>query len=507
MAAIERQVIAKGDNLLFIDPKQGKGEIISWTLEYANEFGRAEEVRYYNPLYPEFTDYFNPIFGMKDEELVSSIKNIMQPNPNPSQTESFYLGFMEKTLMGILRGLTYLEESLDPAKDARERRLKEEMLNYIKIVEMRGHRFEGYDKENNIIFPDIAERLESQRSINQRQYAHVFNRSFITFKDLYYYAYFENLNELHETIEITSIPKSISSEKYGELQALRNDALMQLKGVLDKGQDYYESVSEGFRSLLGSLSTGRIGATFCKVRINPMLQELASKEKGFIGVFQTNPLKFKSTSEIMTKIIMASFESMFGRISGTGRENKRRLWVFIDEGEATLAPGIQGFLNKVGGIGGSLIIATQSGADFDYKLQPILARVAKDSINTTMIMKPNDLKSRTELAEFMGTVKMTKTQVMSDFGGVGGRSTTSTEEELVVTPTSLDRLDIGEGYIKHYGSRYKTIFPFVPDPIVKLEMPKLDEEILFEMATTFEKSLDAMQRKIKASSIMESENV
>jgi len=507
LASMLRQITFKGDNILFIDPKQGEGEIISWQIEAAGETNRADEVRYYNPLYPELTDYFNPCYGMKDEELFSSLKNIMQPNPNPSQTEKFYLGFMEKTLMGILRGLTYLEESHDPTGEARRRRIEEEHLNYIQIVGMRGHKFKGYDKINKILDPDISERLESKRNTTVKEYTKIFNRSFITFKDLHYYAYFERIIELHKTIEITTTPRSITPDKYLELETLREDTLIQLKGIIEKGQEYYEAVSEGFRSLLSSLSTGRIGETFCKVRINPMIEELTSNTKGFLGVIQTNPLKFKNTSEVMTKIIMASLESMFGRISGTGRKNKRRLWFIIDEGESVLAPGVQGLLNKIGGIGGTLVLATQSGADFDYKLQPILARVAKDSLNTTIIMKPNDPKSRKELAEFMGTIKATKTQVMADFGGVGGRSTTMTEEEFVVTPTTLDKLEVGEGYIKHYGKRYKCIFPFVPDPYMKLVMPKLDEESLFEISESFEKRLSLIQKRIAASSVLEEELV
>jgi hypothetical protein len=232
-----------------------------------------------------------------------------------------------------------------------------------------------------------------------------------------------------------------------------------------------------------------------------MQQILTDENRGFVGIFQPNPLKFSRTSEAMTKIIMKTLESMFGRISGTGRLNERRLWFIIDEGEAVLAEGIQSTLNKVGGIGGTVVIATQSGADFDYKLQPILARVAKDSINTIFTMKPNDPKSIKEMAENLGTIKVIKTQIMADSGGVGGRSVNMAEEELVVTPAMIDKLAVGEAYVKHYGKRAKLVFPYIPDPKGVLEMPKLPEEELMDIVNGFENAEVSLSKKeISASS-------
>lgn len=502
LAALMRQVILKGDNVIFIDPKQGKNEIISWALEFCAEAGRLEDIRYYSPLFPELCDHFNPIFGMGDEEITSSLLQLQHPSPNLSGNEIFYAGFAEKVLMGVLKGLSFSEAYYDPSGETRKKRAKREVDRYRRLMEMRGHLARRADVANKIIDPDLSERLFSKREMGHESYdPGTPDRTFITYKDILFYTMFDNLVFLYNSIKDLKTPTSFPAEKYNELEELRVDSLLLLKGIVDKGKDYYESVSEGFRALLSRLSIGRIGNTFCTIRINPMQQILTDENRGFVGIFQPNPLKFSRTSEAMTKIIMKTLESMFGRISGTGRLNKRRLWFIIDEGEAVLAEGIQSTLNKVGGIGGTVVIATQSGADFDYKLQPILARVAKDSINTIFTMKPNDPKSIKEMAENLGTIKVIKTQIMADSGGVGGRSVNMAEEELVVTPAMIDKLAVGEAYVKHYGKRAKLVFPYIPDPKGVLEMPKLPEEELMDIVNGFENAEVSLSKKeISASS-------
>lgn len=482
LASLLEQVIIKGDHVIFLDPKQGANEILSWALDYAHKSNRLKDIAYFSPLFPEMTQYTNPIFGMGDEELTSLILSIQYPNPIPTGNEVFYSGFAEKALMGELRGLNFLEQALDPSGMGVKYKLKKEVKNYITLTKLKGQQFKEYDCINNLMLPDPIDRAFSTDTPDYVDPEHMkYDRTFVTFKELYYYSDFSRMEDIYNSVKTTPIPQGLSAIKTAELEELRGDAKLLLSGIIAKGSDYYEMVSEGYRALLSRMATGRIGKTFCSVRINPFLNRIISDE-GLIAIINPNPLKFQRTAEMTTKVIMKMLESMFGTISGTGRMNKRRIWFIIDEGEAVLTPGIQTFLNKAGGLGMSMVIATQSGADFDYKLGPTLARVAKDSINTIVMMKPNDNYSKDEMVETLGTIKAFKSTFMSESGGgAGGRSTIAAEDQYIINATKVDELQVGEAYVKHYGGRYKIITPFVANPAdgrYSLKMPLVNEEIL-----------------------------
>lgn len=492
LASLLQQIILKGDHVIFWDPKQGANEVLSWALQYAYEAKRLKDMAYYSPLFPEMSQLSNILYGMGDEEIVSMISNIQHPNPLPTGNEVFYRGFLEKSLMGELRGLSYLEKALDPFGHGVRYRLKEEIKNYYKMTTLRGKEFREYDSINNILYPDPIERLESYSDSDYVEPSTMlFNRTFITFKELFYYSDFSRIEDIYNSVKTTPIPIGISDELRSELEMLRGDAELLLSGVIAKGTDYYETVSEGYRGLLSTLATGRIGKSFCTVRINPLKERIIS-DKGLIAVVNPNPLKFQRTSEVITKMYMKMFESIFGTISSSGRPNKRRIWFIIDEGEAALAPGIQVALNKMGGLGMTLVIATQSNADFEYKLGPTLARVARDSINTWFYMKPNDNTSKIDILESLGTVKAFKSTLMFSAGSFDARSTVQSENQDVTTTTKIDELKKGQAFLKHYGDRYKIIFPYVPNPgdgKFVLKMPLLDEEKLSQMEAGIESAI------------------
>jgi len=497
LASLLQQIILKGDHVIFWDPKQGSNEVLSWALQYAYEANRLKDMAYYSPLFPEMSQLSNILYGMGDEEIVSMVSNIQHPNPLPTGNEVFYRGFLEKSLMGELRGLSYLEKALDPFGHGVKYRLKEEIKNYYKMTTLRGKEFREYDAINNIIYPDPIERLESYSSSDYVEPSTMlFNRTFITFKELFYYSDFSRIEDIYNSVKTTPIPIGISEELRSELQMLKGDAELLLSGVIAKGSDYYETVSEGYRGLLSTLATGRIGKSFCTVRINPLKERIIS-DKGLIAVVNPNPMKFQRTSEVITKMYMKMFESIFGTISSSGRGNKRRIWFIIDEGEAALAPGIQVALNKMGGLGMTLVIATQSNADFEYKLGPVLARVARDSINTWFYMKPNDNASKADITESLGTVKTFKSTLMFSAGSFDARSTVFGENQDVTTSTKIDELKKGQAFLKHYGDRYKIIFPYVPNPgdgKFVLKMPLLDEEKLAKTEADIESSIMASMK-------------
>jgi hypothetical protein len=70
--------IAKGDNVIIIDPK-GSGDVYNWVLQKVIEHDRVEDFIYINPLFPEISDRLNPLayYSFPDiviNTIVNSVK-------------------------------------------------------------------------------------------------------------------------------------------------------------------------------------------------------------------------------------------------------------------------------------------------------------------------------------------------------------------------------------------------------------------------------------------------
>jgi hypothetical protein len=70
--------IAKGDNVIIIDPK-GSGDVYNWVLQKVIEHDRVEDFIYINPLFPEISDKLNPLayYSFPDiviNTIVNSVK-------------------------------------------------------------------------------------------------------------------------------------------------------------------------------------------------------------------------------------------------------------------------------------------------------------------------------------------------------------------------------------------------------------------------------------------------
>jgi len=70
--------IAKGDNVIIIDPK-GSGDVYNWVLQKVIEHDRLEDFIYINPLFPEISDRLNPLayYSFPDiviNTIVNSVK-------------------------------------------------------------------------------------------------------------------------------------------------------------------------------------------------------------------------------------------------------------------------------------------------------------------------------------------------------------------------------------------------------------------------------------------------
>jgi hypothetical protein len=471
-----RQFIEKGYDVFLIDPKGGeKHELLGWAAEFANEFGRMDDLMLFNPVYPMLTDYFNPLFGKENNEIASELKLYAQGDPK--NKDDFFMKRIPQVVNAIGTACEYLERVYDIDGKIVKGEIEEEIRKYVVSRITNGHKV-VFEKDTMTMTPDLSFR-STERIVEapKRTTAGAFKRKLMTFKDFAYYSMYDNLISLKASVVSTPIPPLNNKEKEEDLRTLRDEALSLISGAAGVSKEHYENTTGSLVELLTKLSTGSIGRMFCTTPINPILLRMQSPEKGVIAVIQPNPLKYQSVSEMIMKIFLKNFETTFGNVAASGRALSRKTVVIIDEASKAMFPGIEELFNKLGGLGASFGLYTQSQADMIMMLGKDTASVIRDNINTVAYMKTNDPNSKREANEDFGQRKIVDYQ-MQQQGGIGGMGRAGVTADLqdLAHKDSFEDLQIGQALMKHYGKRYFIELPFQPAPSSYMIMPQLSSE-------------------------------
>jgi len=502
LASHVRQMILNNWNVVVIDPKGGEGqEILSWIIEFAGEAGRTEDIFYIAPVYSDYTDCFNPLYALENEEVASMVQLLCKGNGDSDS--DFFADFSYKVILSILYSLEFLEAVNDADGSIVKDRVNNELINYYKLMELKGEKTARYDKLNNIILPDIAERMNTKRKPIRKhsatEYAMAVDRTLITFKELAHYSNFENLQFLITTMSTFAITKLNDDKLVSRLKYLKGEAVSLMRDLKSIDEGFFVKVSTSLTTLLTQLSSGKIGQLLCTVRINPIVNRLFRQDKGLICVVQPAPLKFQKVSEMVLKIILKMFESVFGLIGSSGRGMSRRVGLLIDEAKTCMYPGIEELYNKSAQLGMTIGGYTQSRGDIKYKLGTDLAEVVEDCVNTLFYLRTNSKTAREYMAENLGKKRKHSYNYTAQTGSVSdGRFMIETKDEELVTPDHLKKLGVGQAYMMHAGEKYRVELPFQDEPYGRIEMPKLKEEEMIENLTKMEVLIEKEIAKIDA---------
>lgn len=485
-----RQFINEGYNVILVDPKGGdKHEILGWACEFANEAGRLDDLMFFNPVFQTITDCFNPIFNKDNNEVAAELK--MYAQGSSKNANDFFTLRVPQVVNAIGTACEYIEKARDPEGVFTKLAIEEEIKKYTFSRLTNGHKVSFVDKELMIMNPDLSQRVtERIVDVPKRTVGGAYLRKLMTFKDFAYYAEYNNLLSLSTDLVSIPLPEGISEEKRKELELLRDEAQALMVGALTASSEQYMKTTGSLLELLTKLSTGSVGKMFCAVPINPMQLRLQSEDKGIIAVIQPNPLKYQSVSEMIMKIFLKTLESTYGNVAASGRLYKKRTIVIIDEASKAMFPGIEELFNKLGGLGLSFGLYTQSQADMVQMLGKETSTVINDNINTKGYMKTNDLESRKAASDDFGETKKIdyQMQVQGGIGG-GGRAGVSAELEAIAHRDTFDELQIGQCLVKHYGKKYFVEFPHQLAPSAHLVMPQLESEKITNEMIAFQRLL------------------
>lgn len=497
MAIMLRQFIHFGWSIFSVDPKGGnKQEIPHWIYDFAAEAGLQHLVTRIMPTYPHLSDKGNPIYAMSDVEIADLCSSlVVSGSGTQSSDEQFFSGQVYRITYAILAATAYLENAISP--DGREVNSKiiEEVKKYISFKENKSF---GSGYEDNILeYPDQATTaIDNNENMEVKHSISPFTRTLITFREIAYFSMFDNLKFLHKTLMDTPVPILPHDKKREkEIEIMKEVAIRAISELTSMDKSFYEKTGTSLSVLLSQLAYGPVGSVLCDIRINPLIKRARDNE-GMIVIFQPAPMRFEKVSEILIKVYVKMWLSLMGTIGVSGRDIDNRVLLSIDEAKPMMFSGIEELYNKARQLGMTVMALFQSISDIKYKLGETLADITQDNTATSIIMKQVSLSSRLECAARFGTIKRASNIQMTEMDG-GGRTTVIYEDSEVVSAKDIDNLQIGEGYVLHYGRQYYVKFPYQRDPMpINAVMPKLESETAYEFISQVEAILLSEDKKI-----------
>lgn len=493
-------------DVILIDPKGGEGqEILTETIEASLKANRPEDFRYVSPAFVNESEKMNLMYGMNDEEGASLIRSFSE---SVSDDEFFNSVVYENTL-ATLKALSFIQAATDPTGEYTKNLERQELEKYIKLKTLKDMDVDtAMDAWNQTLSPnellvmtqDEKKPKKKPKLLNNLSESFYQNRSMVTFKILNNYVTYKSLAGLKETIsEAIVIPsiEQVGHDKYSEIINLKNEALEILSKVLSTDELNFSKISKTHSVLLSQLVYGDIGEVFNGVGINPIANRLLSNKQGLVAVMQPYPMKYKNVSNISVMALLKSVESMMGLIGTSGRSNKRKLVIMIDEAGAILYKDIENLFNKAGGLGALLFVYTQSYEDYSLALGETNANVIIDNVNTNITMRMNHPESCKRAAEAIGTIRKHQSMYMSSVEG-SSRFSVSNEDEPIALPEDIGNLPIATGYIKHNGETYIIDFPYMKSlSNYPIEMPILESEKTIRELSRYELKITNELQNIK----------
>ena len=501
-AIILRQMVATGWSIFAVDPKGGeKKEIANWIYEYAIKHNRNHTVMRIMASYPNESDKMNPIFGMSDEEISNFCKSLTVTGVGvESSDEKYFTGQVYRIALAICSATRFLEKSAFADEDGQKVLYDRIVHEAQKYMAFKNNETETFYEDDEYIFPDaprVANSPTQSMDDTERIDIDPFNRTLITFKELAYYGQYDNLKDLYDRVNTATLPNIDKNTKEGkrllsELRELKAVALGTLKPLVNMDKAKYDAVGDTFSVLMSQLAYGPIGKIFCTIRVNPLRFKMKSDE-GVIVLFEPAPMRFESVSEMMMKVYIKMFLSLFGEIGSSGKGVKRRVALMIDEAKPMMYPGIDELYNKTRQLGMTIGAFFQSKSDLKSKLGDVLADIVEDNTATQIFMKQVSATSQEEVAISFGTKKMAVNVHMSEVDTPGGRNTIMHEERPLLVSTDIDGLQIGEAVIRHYGKKYFVKFPIQKDAqdIMDMELSPLESEIVYDQYSRAEATAKA----------------
>lgn len=470
-----RQHIKKNDNVIVIEPKGGEQqELLSAILEFLAENDRLDDFFYISPAFIDLSDRINPIFGMNNESIASLVSKLVE---SPG-TERFFSDVVYKITLAITTSFEVIEMFRDPYQEKTKKLIANEILKWNDFIKNKGIAREVVRRDFGIYDPDAAKLASAENQFMVEPKDYLFSRTLMTFRDIAEYSTYERLVNLRDIVKNLIFPDNVKIDEglRKKMELKKTQAISILDDVFAQEKDFFTKISTSLSTIMTQLSAGNMGHILCDIRINPLFMRLMHPDKRVCAIIQPFPMMFKKVSDMAVKIFLEMLEYVFGEVGATGRSLNQRIDFHIDEAASVVQDGIHSYVNKVGGLGGSMYFYTQSFADWKMVLGDAQAKVVMDNINTQVRMRMNDNESCEIVSKEFGTKKVFK--VSSMYADNESRQMVDVTEEWIVPPSVVKRLPVARALVKNDTKIYLVDLPYYSGPQGALRMPSINTEKL-----------------------------
>ncbi len=418
------QAIKRGEAVIIFDPK-GDRELLNRVVESCRESGRGNDFMFFALPYPKFSAHYNPL---KNFTLPNEIPDrIAMMLPAGGDSEAFR-SFAWQVISVITNAMLYMNirptvKTLSTYSLAKTEELCKQCISEA----FRKHTFKN--DEISDLDSDIDSKIED--------YIRLYKRSSVI-----------HHNAIDELIILARHPR-----------------------------EHFQKMIASLTPLLNKLSVGEIG-TLLSDRAdddaNNIDWERVVKNKKVVYVL-FGSLLMRDTAKSVIRMAIQDFTSFVGSKYCYMNNDKNIVNLFIDEFSEVVDPAFINLLNKAGGAGVRIFLASQSVADLESELKlSAKAQQIFDNLNTKLWLRTTDMTTSKVFSDAAGSASVKQENsgfsISPDVGSnseVVFRSSYSQSESEksvpLIDPSWLLKLPKGQGFLISSGRVFKVRIPLLPD--------------------------------------------
>jgi len=415
------EVIHMGKVMVIIDPKGDK----DWENRLRKECeNTGRKFLYFHPAHPSKSIRLNPLANW------STVSSVATRISQLVDADGSFAAFAWKTLSRVMRALVAEGEkpTIRMVKQYTQAGIEELLTSLLKKFFL-ARLGANWDAELNAFKPTDAANQRGGKSTS-------------------------NSKDPKTDWMIAKFRKEFLGEKETGSDFEIIDTIGSLISMHEHSREHFSKMIQVLEPILEMLGTGEVGAM-----LSPDPTDLHDKreiyttkqviEEGAVLYVGTDSLADKTIGAAIGSIILADFASVAGDMYNCGFQ--KDIYLFADEAAEVINDQLIQLLNKGGGAGFKIFLATQTEADLITKLgSQEKARQAIGNMNNVICLRLKDFTTAKWIAESFGKTMIRHQEEShssasdssasaTDFKGTVSRSLKTTEVPLV-SPDLLTRL-------------------------------------------------------------------
>jgi len=417
------QAIKRKETVIIFDPK-GDKELLNRVVESCRQVGRENDFIFFALPYPKFSAHYNPL---KNFTLPNEIPDrIAMLLPAGGDSEAFR-SFAWQVISVITNAMLYMHirptvKSLSAYSLAKTEELCKQCIS---------EAFRRYTFKNDSI-------VELDRDIDAK---------------------------IEDYIKL-----------YKKTPEVHHNAIDDLIMLVKHPKEHFQKMIASLTPLLAKLSSGEIGTLLSdrsEDDVNNIDWERVVKNKKVVYVL-FGSLLMRDTAKAVIRMAIQDFTSFVGS-KYCYMNDKNVINLFIDEFSEVVDSAFINLLNKAGGAGVRIFLASQSVADLESELKTAAkAQQIFDNLNTKLWLRTTDMTTSKVFSDAAGSVS-----IKQESSGFSVSPDVSTNSEVVfrssysqseseknvplIDPSWLLKLPKGQGFLMSSGRVFKVRIPLLQE--------------------------------------------